>query len=228
MRVRTAVGLASAIVVAKGALTAIALVAWVSIPGRRWLANPWHVELGPLAEWLAAGAAAGAAIVALVIATLDRQHQIKDRRDEERTQARLVRLSVQGLSGRPVVVVKVRNFGRLPVLDVTLVGAAWNEHPTARWGTKGLVREELVKPILRPHQSDSPYEEMIDFEIWFMHPTEDKTLVPVVREFHGGYRVYAQIDFSKVVVKIQFTTANGVRWETPTKGADTGEPVRLS
>ena len=30
-----------------------------------------------------------------------------------------------------------------------------------------------------------------------------------------------------VVAKVQFTAANGVRWETPTKGAGIGEPVRL-
>jgi hypothetical protein len=38
---------------------------------------------------------------------------------------------------------------------------------------------------------------------------------------------YVRTDLSNVVAKVRFTTADGVRWETPTKGEGSGEPTRL-
>jgi hypothetical protein len=234
--VRTAVIIAAVAVTTKAALIAVALTAWASIPERRWPVNHWHVELGPLAEWLAAGAAAGAAIVALVIATLDRQHQIKDRRDDEKTQARLVQLSVETESGRPVVVVKARNFGPLPVLDIELVDATWSEHPGARWVTintswqaRGLPENSTYRPILKPNQGlNDTFDTLVEFDVCFMHATRDETVVPVdTTRPPMRFPQYVRTDVRNVVVKVQFTTANGVRWETPTKGAGAGEPVRL-
>jgi hypothetical protein len=40
--------------------------------------------------------------------------------DEEKMHARLVRLNVETESGRPVLIVKARNFGPLRVLEITL------------------------------------------------------------------------------------------------------------
>jgi hypothetical protein len=37
-----------------------------------------------------------------------------------------------------------------------------------------------------------------------------------------------EVDLSDVVVKIQFTTANGVRWEVPTKAETSGDPCDLA
>jgi hypothetical protein len=158
-------------------------------------------------------------------------------RDEEKTHARLVQLEVSTVSNRPVVVVQVRNFGPLPVLDVRLVDATWSEHPEARWETqntswqaRGLPRNTTYRPFLKPNQGlDDTFDMVAEFDICFMHPTEDRTLMPVVQQSSTPIQIntYARTDLSKVVVKIEFTTANGVRWETPTKGTGTGEPVRL-
>ncbi len=38
---------------------------------------------------------------------------------------------------------------------------------------------------------------------------------------------YKDIDLTKVIVKVRFTTANGLRWEATTDGAATGETVRV-
>jgi hypothetical protein len=228
--VRTAVIIAAVAVTAKVGLTAVALTAWVSIPERHWPPNHLHIELGSLAEWLAAFAAAGAAIVALVIATRDRQERAKEHEDDQKAQARLVRLAVKTQlsghpSGMPVLSVKVRNNGHLPILDVEVTDATWTEHPNARWDTVGETHAHRKQSILRPWQTwqREQNEEIIEY-----------ALVPKVEKQVPGSSVtqyvpidLSNIDLSKVAVMIQFKTANGVRWETPTQGQGTGEPVRL-
>jgi hypothetical protein len=229
MRVRTAVGTAAAIIVAKGAITWFAAKAWLAIPGRHWPPNRWHIDLGNLSEALAAFAAAGAAFVALWIAGRDRRDRKQEREDEEKTHARLVRVNIEQLSAQAVLLVKVRNFGPVPVLDVTVTDATWSEHPTARFqitreGRRPVDREQS---ILKPWQSDQTYEESIQYHLVFLHPNENTPLAPLAeRQYSGGPTRYAPIDLSKVVAKVQFTTANGVRWETPTKDTGAGEPVR--
>ena len=62
-----------------------------------------------------------------------------------------------------------------------------------------------------------------------MHPTEDKPLTPIEpRTADYQTPIYIPIDVSNVVAKVEFTTADGVRWETPTKGSGSGEPMRLN
>jgi hypothetical protein len=236
MRVRLAIGVASAIVVVKAGLTLVVLNAWASYPERPG-PHRWHIELGSVADWLAAvftGLAAGAA---LWIATRDRQHRIEERHDEQKTMARLVQLSVAS-NDRAAVVVEVRNYGPLPVIDVEPIDATWSEHPEARWEpqktawqqARGEPGYRLHRPILKPSQSfEDSHDTLADFVFLFMHPTEDEPLAPL--DAHGArYQVasYLPTDVSNVVAKVQFTTADGVRWETPSKGAGTGEPLRIS
>lgn len=236
MRVRTAVGIGIAFVTVKAALTAVALSAWAAVPERRWAPDRWHIELGPFAEWLAAFVAAGAAGAALWIATRDRRDRTAERYDEEKTHARLVRLNVDSETSRPVVNVKVRNFGPLPVIEVRLVDATWSEHPEARWvlmdtswQVRGLPRNSDHRPILMPSQGvEDTVSTLVEFAVSFRHPAEDSPVAPVAKHFPAsGLSQYVRTDVSKVVAKIRFTTANGVRWEIPTQGAGAGEPVRL-
>lgn len=226
-----------AFVTVKAALTAVALSAWAAFPERRVSPDRWHIELGPFAEWLAAFVAAGAAGAALWIASRDRRDRTAERYDEEKTHARLVQLNVNSETSRPVVNIKVRNFGPLPVIDVRLVDATWSEHPEAHWilmdtswQARGLPRNSDHRPILMPSQGvEDTVSTLVEFAVSFRHPTEDSPLAPVARDFPAsGLSQYARTDVSKVLAKIRFTTANGVRWETPTQGAGAGEPVRLS
>lgn len=187
----------------------------------------WYTGFG---QWLGGLGSLIAAGVALLIATRDRRDRIAERRNEESTHARLVRLTARSNRGSPTVTVTVSNFGSLPILDVELVAAAWADHPKARWGTNGITRENLFYPLLMPQTTDKPADSFtreIRYHVWFMHPTEGKPLVePILRS--GGAPEYEQIDVSKVVLRVRFTTANGVRWETPTSGAHSGQPLRLS
>jgi hypothetical protein len=184
--------------------------------------------LGALAEWLGAFSAAGAAIVALVIATRDRRDRARERRVAEKTQARLVRLMAFANTATPIVVVDVRNYGSLPILDIELADAVWNEHPDARWGTNGLTRENLRHEMLRPDPENSSGF-LIRYYVWFMHPTRDEALARIANEqaLPAARPEYVPIELSNVEIRVRFKTANGVRWETPTEGVGTGEPKRL-
>ena len=235
MRVRTAVAVVSSFIVVKAAVTWVALNAWASYP-EHGVANHWHVELGALAEWLAAAAAAGAAIVALYIAARDRRDRVAERRDEQKTHARLVQLFVETETGRPAVVVQARNFGPLPVIDVDLVDATWSEHRDARWEPlkshwvgRGRQATSIHRPILMPSKGvEDTFDTLAYFVIRFLHPTEDRPLAPIEpRTAKLPVPSYVRTDLSNVVVKVRFTTADGVRWETPTKAAGSGEPARV-
>ena len=102
-------------------------------------------------------------------------------------------------------------------------------HPDARWGTNGLSRQNTYYPLLQPDSTASTGTTAIWFTVWFIHPTEDLSLIQVVADDpYLGRTFDPEVDLSDVVVKIQFTTANGVRWEVPTKAETSGDPVRLS
>jgi hypothetical protein len=235
MRVQTAVAVVSGFIAVKAALTWTALNTWASYPERPG-AHHWHVELGPLAEWAAAIAATGAAITALYIAGRDRQDRIAERRDEQKTHARLVQLSVDAETSREAVVVQARNFGPLPVLDIDLVDATWSQHPKARWEpmashwvARGRQANSTHRPILKPNQGlDDTFDTLAYFVVRFLHPTEDRPLTPVeARTANYPIPSYVRPDLSKIVAKVRFTTADGVRWETATKGEGSGEPRRV-
>jgi hypothetical protein len=239
MRVRTAVGITVAIVSAQVAVAWLAADAWRAIPQGRWPPARWHIELGSLSDALAAFAGTGAALIALWIAGRDRRDRFMERREEEQSVARLVRLDVhtsmiarlQGGDNCPVATVRVRNFGPLPVLDVTVTEAQWTEHPEARCPVtprgRGMVNRKQA--ILRPWQPDQKIEESIEFDVEFLHPTEDVTVVPKAEQQtpRGTLIRYMDVDLTKVIVKVRFTTANGLRWEATTDGAATGETVRV-
>jgi hypothetical protein len=200
-----------------------------------WRAFDWH--LGDVGGWLSGLGAIGAAIVALGIAGRDRRERTNERHDEERTQARLVRLSVETQGNRPALTVQARNFGPLPVIDIDLVDATWSEHPEARWialpslwQARGLPTNTLHRPILMPSQDiQDTYDTVAEFVICFMHPTEDRPLAPIDPRT-ADYKIpnYVPTDLANVVVKVQFTTPDGVRWEMPSNGNGAGEPVRIS
>jgi membrane protein implicated in regulation of membrane protease activity len=86
--------------------------------------------LSPIATFLAA-------VVALWVAGRDRRDRMQEREDEEKTHARLVALQVSQDTGRAAVIVEVRNFGPLPVLDVEVVDATWSEHREGPVGNAG-------------------------------------------------------------------------------------------
>ena len=75
---RTAVAIVTAFVAVKAALTAVALTAWIALAGRSWPANPWHIALGDVGGWLAAGGTASAAVAALYIAIGDRRERHRE------------------------------------------------------------------------------------------------------------------------------------------------------
>jgi hypothetical protein len=240
MRVRTAVGVVSGFVVVKAAITWAVLNLWASYPERPG-GRHWHIELGPLAEWLAAVAATGAAITALYIAGRDRQQRVAERHDHEKAQARLVQVELSLLMHSPDVIVQVRNFGSLPTLDVDLTDAAWVEHLDARWVTNWmrnapseyvLARVGLRRRILMPgtESHDLAYDRLAQFGVCFLHPTEDRPLRPIVTtgpKANYMLPLYVEPDLSKVAVQIRFTAANGVRWEIVATGVDSGEPIRI-
>jgi hypothetical protein len=235
MRVRTAVAVVSGFVVVKATLTWVVFNKWLSYPEHPG-SHHWHVELGPVAEWLAAAAAAGAAITALYIAGRDRKDRITERRDEQKAHARLVRLSVETETGRGAVIVQARNFGPMPVMDIDLVDATWSEHHEARWEPlpghwRGRNRQatNTHRPILMPTQGlDDTFDTLAYFVLRFLDPTEDRPLAPInPRTASYPHPSFLPIDLSNVVVKVRFTTADGVRWETPTKGEGSGEPTPL-
>ncbi|MGE2717902.1 hypothetical protein ACQI4L_27905 [Mycolicibacterium litorale] len=190
-----------------------------------------RLQMGTVGEWVAASVTFAAVITAFAIATVDRREREKERRAEEATVARLVRLRVT-CTGSASVDVYIRNYGELPILDVDIANVSWTKHPEARWGTiltndGTIARGNTKRPMLLNYrQSDnevSSYQEAspptINYPVWFMHPTVDEALIDTSN--------FAPIDLSTVIIKIQFTTANGVRWETSTIGSGMGQPVRL-
>ena len=99
MRLRTAVAAVSSFIVVKAVLTWVVLSTWASYPERPG-SRHWHVELGPLAEWLAAIATAAAAITALYVAGRDRKERTTERRNLQKTHARLVQLVVHQVTNK--------------------------------------------------------------------------------------------------------------------------------
>lgn len=236
MRVRTAVTVVSCVIIVKVALTYVVLNEWASHPEHgSSFTHHWHIEFGPLAEWLAAFVAASAAIVALYIADRDRKDRAAEREDKQKTHARLVQLSVEADS-TAAVIVTARNFGPLPVIDIDLVDATWSEHQNARWEPlpsywvgRNRQATKTHRPILMPSQGlDDTFDTLAYFTFRFMHPTEDRVLAEIEPRT-ANYKIpsYVRIDLTSVVAKVRFTTADGVRWETPTKGAGSGEPTRV-
>ena len=122
------------------------------------------------------------------------------------------------------------------MIDVDLVDATWSEHHDARWQplpSHWVGRNRNVtsthRPILMPSQGiDDTFDTLADFVIQFVHAIEDRPVASIdPRSEKYQVPFYSPVDLSNVVVKLQFTTADGVRWETPTSGEGAGEPTRL-
>lgn len=217
-------------------MTWFAFTAWSALPARHWPPNRWHIDLGNLSEALAAFATAVAAFAALWIAGRERRDRKQEREDEDKTHARLVYLDIRTRVvllrpatkiGVPVVEVTVRNFGPLPVLDVEVSDAAWTEYPNARWRPNVLTGRGYN--ILRPHRTDSSFEEIREVGVEFLRPDQDQTMVAITGNYPGGdqHPIYAAIDLSNVAIKVRFTTASGIRWEAAIQGDRRGEPIRV-
>lgn len=137
MRVRTAVGITTVIIIAEGAITWFAAKAWFAIPGRHWPPNRWHIELGNLSEALAAFAAVGAAFVALWIATRDRRDRMKQRDAEDEAQAKLVIVSAECPNSPLQLQIRVVNNAPRAIVDVTFVGIVVAGHDLDLQPTSG-------------------------------------------------------------------------------------------
>jgi hypothetical protein len=242
VRVRTAVTVVVLFFIVKLAMTWVALNTWASYPEHPGGSHHWHIELGPLAEWLAAVAAAGAAMAALHIARRDRQQRIAERHDEDMAQARLVHVRLSEWSNRPDVNVTVQDFGSLPLLDVTLVAARWTQHLDARCVVEEnkngknvlveLAQADVRQRVLLP--TTNAYERANDrraeFRFYFVHPADNRPLrTPDTDGPTAAYKnpTLVKTDLMTVLVEVQFTTANGVRWEVEATGAGSKEPRRL-
>ncbi|MCV7067707.1 hypothetical protein H7H51_22100 [Mycolicibacterium farcinogenes] len=202
---------------------------------RDW--HPPHIELGNLSEALGALFTVAAVVAALRIANNDRRERIRERHDQEMTHARLVLLLVEPRHHpSAAITVEVRNFGRLPILDVELADAAWTEHPTARVEVSfgqyvgiGFPKTAYRRPVLMPtREFERKSTTVVDFGVVFKHEADDRPLTEATART-ANYQIpsYEPIDLSKVAIKIRFTTADGVRWETSTEGGAAGDPVRL-
>ena len=230
MRVPSWVPISTVVVGSVGAVYCIyrAVAAW-----RGW--PPPRIELGNLSEAVGAAATFAAVVVALIIAGRDRRERARERRDEELTRARLVRLTVSGDTSRPTVSVKVRNFGPLPVLDVRLVDAKHCGHSGASWGpvttnwqSSRQAWEMLERPILMPNDNlKDKYSTIAEFAVLFMD--QEGGWIGEVNPRTADYQTpsWMPIDVTTVVLTIHFTTADGVRWSVLTTGPGAGEPVRL-
>jgi hypothetical protein len=201
MRVRTAVTIVTAFVVVKGALTAIALTAWAIISERRWPVDHWHIELGPLTEWLAGIAAAGAAIVALWIATRDRWERRRERDAADEAQANLVLVEVfpsQGFAGFDV---RVTNYGSRAVLNVEFETAQFEPFPNAEPVLGERARRRI--PVVDCDREPGGF--------WFGFVEDGSSVITGHTDSHGNW-VSDNADATKVAAYVRFKDADGNRW----------------
>jgi len=208
MRVRTAVTIVTAFVAVKAALTAVALTAWISIPGRNRPPNPWHIALGDLGGWLAAGGAASAAVAALYIATGDRRERHRERAAADEAQANLVLVSVVEAKGSPGFGVVVVNYGTRAILDIEFDTAHFDTFPTSKPNIHETKRHVGVLDSNR-----SPHT----FWMTFVDDA-GQVVITGAKDSHGNW-VSDNADPSKVSATIRFRDANGKRWSRSNSGS---------
>lgn len=148
MKVRTAVGLAVAIVAAKAGLTWMALHAWASLPERPGFVGHWQIQLGPLSEWVGALFTAGAVAVALWIAGHETRTRRREREEAAHAQARLVQVEVVQLHGAVDFYVRIHNYGDRAIIGAAVTAAWWFGHPEYTWRHSDIDhdRERIVRP----------------------------------------------------------------------------------
>ena len=196
MRVGTAVGIVTAFVTVKAALTAVVLWAWRAEPGHHW-----HIELGPLAEWLGAFTAAGAALIALAIATADRWERKRERHQADEAQADLVLVEVfpsQGFAGFDV---RVTNYGTRAVLDVEFETAQYELFPNA----VPVLGERASRhfPVLDCNREPCG--------LWFGFSEDGHSVITGHVDELGSW-MSDNADATKVTAWIRFKDADGNRW----------------
>jgi hypothetical protein len=211
MRVRTAIAIAAAIVVAEGATTWVAFHALAEIPHRNWAVNQWHwhIALGTLAEWLAAGGSITAAVVALGIATADRRERTREHRDADRAQAKLVIVTVTMQTDHlqkehPSYPMHCKNNGAQPILDVEVVAAKMQAHPgsiaeLANWTT----------PLVNVGGH-------VTVNVHFV--TNEGEPLPPRLDTPDRFRVWPDINSLQIVGWVGFSDAFGNRWARSSDG----------
>jgi hypothetical protein len=161
-----------------------------------------HVDYGLLVNALAAIGAVSAALVALWIATTDRQERKQEREDADRQQAGLVRITGRwqslGPSSDPYVQVIVNNWGKLPIVDVEATKWEWGGHE-AEFSRERL---DAVMP--------SPVATGDRAGYWEIVPTDDLTKTAM--------EVPTITKDTDMTVTVEFTDAGEKRWRRSNKG----------
>lgn len=162
-----------------------------------------RIELGNLADWLAAIGALVAAVSALYIATRDRRDRSRELLAVEEAQARLVQIEVD----ERYRAVRIHNYGSFAILDVHIVSAYWTQVPDVRLldGIDDLVILPVVKPDREALSGGTIHMAFVDGE-----GNEYPELLAIDD--------YGQSNYAEppggIAVIIGFTDANGNRWQT--------------
>jgi hypothetical protein len=207
VRVRTAVGLAIAVVAAKAALTWVALVAWGSLPHRPSFVGHWQIQLGPLSEWVAALFTAGAVAVALWIAGHETRTRRREREEADHAQARLIQVEVKQVHGQPDFDVEIHNYGDRAIIGAAVTTAWWFGHPDYTWRYSDINhdREKVVRPE-REAPSGSVRIQFLDAEGDFVPK--------LIKVTSHNLMIYQKVEPPEAV--ISFMDANGGLWQTGT------------
>jgi hypothetical protein len=215
MRTRTAIGIASAIVVAQGAMTWVAIKAWLAIPTRQWPVTSWHIQLGPLSEWVAALFTAFAVAVALWIAGHESRTRRRERADADHAQARLVDVEIDQSAYSQWFYVTIRNYGGSPIISVSVSNAWWAARPDVTWSHPP-AEESSAPTVIRILQPERERAGQAAATLTIQFLAADGTLVPRVLEHDAVYEdTYEEIDGTPDV-EIHFMDSNGTHWRTGT------------
>ncbi|WP_157680156.1 hypothetical protein [Mycobacterium dioxanotrophicus] len=178
-----------------------------------------EVHYGPMSEWIGAIATFAAAVVALRIATNDRQERTRERILEREAQARLVRLKVEDPNGKQAHFdLTVYNYGESAILDAQIERVEWTEHsgavglPSVPGNEGGSVGNRL--PVVVPYSQTNVAQQL---SVWFVDATGDLIMKRISTDGLGNEK-YVSGDPTRVYAAISFTDATGRRWEQTTDG----------
>lgn len=159
---------------------------------------------------ISAAGAVGAALVALGIATKDRQDRTAERHAADRAQARLVLVVVRTYVDSSYYHLDIVNHGDQPVLDVVLDRVLVSGHDY-RWkpagGTDGHIR------VVKPEREEAPRT----FSGQFVDPVGRSVAVEHENDL-GNSTFSGKPDVGLVVATITFTDTGGNTWSTDTEG----------
>lgn len=136
-------------------------------------------------------------------------------------QARLVRITIDGLTPRRAFAVEVENWGHLSILDVALVSASFESPyaPPARPPEAVFTSPGRPIPVLVPKSREALAQArfVVDFRVG------DSSAL--VRDDAVGYDPLTA-DTTKVSATIEFTDAYGTHWQQSTEGTPKRVPSR--